>query len=183
MVGSLFNPLGNAAGSVVPSLLVSCVLGATAAAATGGGGGGGAVGTGAACPSRAEVHGMEELLLSQAVLATASSLWALTCFRGQPRTPPSQSQAIRCAVSSATVALPCCAMLLTPPSTVLMRRASALSTNDIAVSASRRAAAAQQETKDVVAEIKAHARMMLGDSEFRKLLIGFVSAAHRCLLL
>ena len=56
VIGALFNPLGNAAGQVIPSILVSCVVAAplllspvvTGAAAGGGGGGGGEVGRGGA---------------------------------------------------------------------------------------------------------------------------------------
>ena len=86
VIASLFNPLGNAAGQLVPAALVSCVLaGGVQAAAQ----------SGNACPTRRDVHGMESLLLSQAILASVSSAWALCLFRGQPAAPPSQSAALR----------------------------------------------------------------------------------------
>ena len=114
VVGALFNPLGNAAGQVIPSLLVSCLIRQTGAGSGSSNDGDDAAlgwaakealgnGTTAAPPPSAthcpanDIHGMDMLLLVQALLASASALWAVLCFQGEPPSPPSQSAAQRAA--------------------------------------------------------------------------------------
>ena len=107
VIGSLFNPLGNAAGQVIPTLLVSCIVTASTAATTADMMATAATATPSAapspngtayngtCPSAHDVDGMETLLLVQAVLATAACVWAVGWFREDPPSPPSRSAADR----------------------------------------------------------------------------------------
>ena len=74
-IASLINPLGNALGQVVPSLLVRC------AATTHGR---------AKCPKQ-HIYGFFALLASQAVLTIVMALWAWCCFRAEPDHPPSEA--------------------------------------------------------------------------------------------
>ena len=100
VVAALFNPLGNAGGQVIPTLLVSCVVASSLSSSS--------VSpsssmhdanhtntTGQVCPTPHDVLGMNTLLLVQATLATASAVWAIGWFRADPPTPPSRSAELR----------------------------------------------------------------------------------------
>ena len=70
VIGSLFNPLGNAVGNVLPSILVTCVT------------------SKGVC---VHVTGMNQLMLVQAILGTLAWGWCFGWFRQEPPTPPSKS--------------------------------------------------------------------------------------------
>ena len=158
VIGALGNVLGNFAGQVIPTLLVTCLAPAIAeSSASGGGddygggdgsssvngsslsaaltaGGGGGGDQEGQCPSAQDVSGMEALLLVQAVLTCSSTVWTLCCFEGLPPSPPSQS------------------------------------------AAKQQADAAAQRTRasfSARATIEHHAVSLLRNPEFRKLLVGF----------
>lgn len=76
-VGSLFNPLGNAVGQVIPPFVV--VTGADDDDFT-------------ATSVRA---GMQKLLIGEAVALTLGFLWCICVFKSHPPSPPSQSAANR----------------------------------------------------------------------------------------
>ena len=95
---ALFNPLGNAVAQVVPAFVVTCATSVHTLPAhdhhnnNHSSSGGGATGE---CPSRGDVAGMDTLMLIQAILATATAIWALFFFRREPPSPPSRSAAQR----------------------------------------------------------------------------------------
>ena len=107
VVAALFNPLGNAAGQVIPTLLVSCVVGYSVSSSASSDTTDSSISfstewnnnssntTGQVCPSSNDVQGMETLLLIQACLATFCAVWAIGWFRQDPPTPPSKSAEIR----------------------------------------------------------------------------------------
>lgn len=146
VIGALFNPLGNAAGQVIPSLLVSCVVarplmlaavlnsnGVDSAALA-------PVNNGSSldnCPTAKEVVGMDVLLLIQAILATVSAFWAIGWFRSDPPTPPSRSAAMR-AEQRRMLELSPTSLRLSPTSTIY-----------------------------------SHLKALMSNTEFLKLLVGF----------
>ena len=71
-IGALFNPLGNAVGQILPSVLVSC--GATSCVTS-------------------EVRGMMALMGIQLGIACVASLWTVLFLRSEPQIPPSASAA------------------------------------------------------------------------------------------
>lgn len=100
VIGAFGNVLGNAAGQIIPPLLVTCrSKAATESSVSGLDSSGSSVGdmqaTDKDCSSVDDVTGMEALLLIQAVLACLFTLWALFCFEGAPPSPPSRSAAKR----------------------------------------------------------------------------------------
>ena len=117
VIGSLFNPLGNAIGNVLPALLVTC-----------------ATSTSGAC---VDVKGMSTLMLVQAILGTLAWGWCFGWFRQEPPTPPSKSALERKSFRLANKQSP--KHLRIHPTQMIKR--------DIAT--------------------------ILGDREFRKLLVGF----------
>ena len=156
VVAALFNPLGNAAGQVIPTLLVSCIVASSAAASAASSSSSTfsseswSVSSLAApspssngnatvhvCPTSHDVSGMDVLLLSQACLATASAVWAVGWFREDPPSPPSKSAALR-AKERKKYQLSPTSLRLSPTST-----------------------------------IRKHMESLLSDTEFWKLLVGF----------
>jgi len=157
VVAALFNPLGNAAGQVIPTLLVSCIVAASSAASASSSTSSlsssseswsvsslaapspssNSNATGHVCPTSHDVSGMDVLLLSQACLATASAVWAVGWFREDPPSPPSKSAALR-AKERKKYELSPTSLRLSPTST-----------------------------------IRKHMESLLSDTEFWKLLVGF----------
>ena len=146
VIAALFNPLGNAAGQVIPTLLVSCVVGlsttslhfgTTSLITTPSSSISASNSTNHVCPTPHDVIGMESLLLIQACLATFSAVWATGWFREDPPTPPSKSAEIR----------------------AHERRRYDLSPPSLRMSPS--------------STIRNHLRSLLSDREFLKLLVGF----------
>lgn len=79
VIASLVNPIGNAAGQVVPPMYVSC----------------GGDGKNVTCNSPQQVDGLGDFLLAQAAVASLTSLATFLFFRDAPPTPPSLSAARR----------------------------------------------------------------------------------------
>ena len=86
VVASLVNPIGNAAGQALPPLLVTCAISGDDYHTNS---------TAGSCVSSSDIHGMNSLLLVQAIIASITSLAAMTMFKQAPPTPPSASAAHR----------------------------------------------------------------------------------------
>lgn len=149
VIGALGNVLGNAAGQVIPTLLVTCSAEATAASSESGSGSqlsyagrqplmqtdvNTAPRGHGICSSANDVTGMGTLLFLQAALASLFALWALFFFDGIPPSPPSRSAAQRL--------------------------------EDSALERTR-------ESFSASVTIRKHTVLLLANAEFRKLLVGF----------
>lgn len=87
VVSALSNVLGNAAGQVMPSLMVTCHGGSSSM-------------------NCSHVSGMVVLLLTQAAAVTVAALWTALAFRSEPPTPPTPSASARRATRSQLFEVP-----------------------------------------------------------------------------
>jgi len=93
-IASLINPLGNALGQVVPSLLVACSRRSTHSHHVY-----------SKCPKE-HIQGFFTLLASQAVITAVMATWAWCSFQSEPPSPPSEAALHRRRLRQAAERLP-----------------------------------------------------------------------------
>ena len=85
VVAALVNPIGNAAGQALPPIFVTCEDNSMHSNNS----------TASTCESSDDIHGMGNLLVMQALVASVTSLAAILLFKRAPPTPPSASASQR----------------------------------------------------------------------------------------